>query len=62
MVEFYNENGHSHIPYDYNKDKALGRWVSTQRVSMKNGKMDFSRKQKLDELNFAWDMKGNSRL
>jgi dsDNA-binding SOS-regulon protein len=54
LCSFHEEHGHCIVPYNDENDKALARWVSTQRVVFGNGFMDDSRKQRLNEQNFTW--------
>ena len=37
--------------------KRLGKWVSTQRNALQNGRMTSGRKSLLDEIGFCWDAK-----
>ena len=39
------------------KNKQLGRWVADQRTLCTAGKLDISRKDRLDEMRFVWDMR-----
>ena len=55
MIDFKRENGHCIVPHMYEQDKALGLWVSRQRVShIKKNNMRQDRKKLLDELGFVW--------
>jgi hypothetical protein len=42
------------VPLKY-EDPSLGYWVSRQRTSLKNGKMDPERKMRLDEIGFDFN-------
>ena len=60
-LELYkNRNGDCLVPTKYSENKALGRWVSTQRAQFKlleEGKKNTlteDRKNRLEELGFVW--------
>lgn len=55
LKNFYEENGHSMVPYKYNKqDQSLGAWVRTQRLRYKDGDMNETRIGLLNEVEFVW--------
>jgi uncharacterized protein YbgA (DUF1722 family) len=54
LVEFKRKNGHCRVPYRYQHDDSLGKWVSSQRTGHANGVMLSVRKDLLDEIGFAW--------
>jgi hypothetical protein len=58
LVEFKRTNGHCMVPYKYEQDKSLGMWVSTQRILHTTNKMRQDRKERLDEIGFAWKAEG----
>jgi len=65
MQKFHNNHGHCLVPFVYESDPALGIWVQTQRKQYalwkKYGsaatKLTPERKQKLDALEFVWDVR-----
>jgi hypothetical protein len=61
LVEFRRTKGHCKVPYYYESNPSLGRWVSTQRIAFKRGISHKERQKRLEELNFVWCMKGNPR-
>ncbi|CAJ1965547.1 unnamed protein product [Cylindrotheca closterium] len=60
LVEFKTKHGHCNVPYGFEENKALSRWVKRQRYQYKQkreGKtqaMPESRIRKLDQLGFVW--------
>jgi hypothetical protein len=58
--QFHSEHDHSVVTYSDESNEALARWVSTQRVVFGKGLMDDSRKQRLDDVNFTWRVRGDS--
>lgn len=61
LVEFRRTNGHCRVPYNYQVNPSLGRWVSTQRSHFKRGAIAKERQERLEELDFTWRMDGNAR-
>ena len=55
LKEFYNENGHTYIPIN-NKDRSLYNLVRVQRYYFKKGLMKIDRVEKLNNLNFIWNI------
>jgi hypothetical protein len=47
---------------DYEQDKSLGYWVSLQRAYNKKNKIRLDRKERLDEIGFAWNNPQNNKL
>jgi hypothetical protein len=41
---------------------TLGRWLTKQRGDLKMGRMDRERMDRLDQLQFTWNMEGNPRV
>lgn len=60
LVAFKNEHGHCNVPYGFEENKALSRWVKRQRYQYKQkmeGRtqaMPESRIRKLDQIGFVW--------
>jgi hypothetical protein len=42
------------VPYKYEQDKSLGRWVGRQRNYHNNHHILLDRKELLDRIGFAW--------
>ncbi len=55
LQRFRRAHRHSRVPGDYTEDPALGRWVRTQRARKAKGKLEATRRRKLDTLGFDWD-------
>lgn len=62
LVEFKERHGHAAVPYNYQEDKRLSLWVTTQRREYHqktwygdSRKMRDERKKRLDEIGFIWD-------
>ena len=54
--KFVEQHGHADVPEDYESGGIeLGKWVRSQRSNRRPPKDE--RKQKLNELNFIWDIK-----
>jgi hypothetical protein len=53
LVEFKRKNGHCMVPFKYEQNKSLGRWVAKQRMYYRNNKMRLERKRLLDEIGLA---------
>jgi hypothetical protein len=54
LVEFKRHNGLCMVPLTDKQEKVMGYWVSRQRSIYKNNKMRVDRKNRLDEIGFAW--------
>jgi hypothetical protein len=54
LKEFSKENGHAFVPVNFKENKSLGTWVASQRWLEAKGKLDPSKKKKLDQLGFVW--------
>ena len=52
---YKHENGDCLVPQRYNKDKALGLWVMSQRNKRKANRLVAERKAKLDSIGFVWE-------
>ena len=59
--KYYLKFGNLNIPMDYltSNGKKLSDWIIRQRRNYKIGKMPFEHKEKLDDIGFVWDIKGN---
>jgi hypothetical protein len=58
LVEFKRKYGHCIVPQGYEIDTYLGKWVSYQRQMHIKNKMRQDRIELLDELGFAWKVRG----
>jgi hypothetical protein len=54
LLKFKQNNGHCVVPKSYEQDKSLGMWVARQRNGHNNDKLRQDRKERLDEIGFAW--------
>ncbi|ALJ01647.1 helicase associated domain-containing protein [Rufibacter tibetensis] len=59
---YQQKHGHCFVPVNYKENKTLGTWVGTQRTLEARGKLDLSKKKKLDELGFVWSRDAKSQL
>lgn len=59
--KYYLKFGNLNIPMDYltSNGKKLSDWIIRQRRNFKLGKMPLEHKEKLDDIGFVWDIKGN---
>ena len=59
--KYYLKFGHLNVPMDYltSSGKKLSDWIIRQRRNYKLGKMPLEHKEKLDDIGFIWDIKGN---
>ncbi len=59
--EYYKDNGDLQIPYNYEiNGKNLSRWLNTQRVQYKQGKLSKDRVDKLNAIGMVWEPKRGS--
>jgi len=56
LIKFKKKNGHCNIPRCYSESPKLGLWLSSQRISKKNGRLSPERINKLDSIDFVWEM------
>lgn len=62
LVEFVKEFGHCKVEYYFiYKNEKLGQWVAEQRKSFKKHKLNDYRIDKLNKLNFVWQIKINMK-
>lgn len=59
--KYYLKFGNLNVPMDYitSSGKKLSDWIIRQRRNNKLGKMPLEHKEKLDDIGFVWDIKGN---
>jgi predicted helicase len=58
LKTFRRQFGHFRVPKTRSEDVLLGRWVMSQRVAHKKGKLSPERKALLDEIDFEWVTSG----
>ena len=65
MVAFRNKKGHCNVPTKWSQNRALGRWVSTQRREYKKYQVPEERSlltaekiARLESVGFQWDRSG----
>jgi len=57
LVKFQQREGHSNVPSKHIEDgMKLGRWLSTQRMQKKKGKLDLSLEKRLEDVGVKWDV------
>ena len=54
LEKFYRERGHSCVPQQYNANRKLGWWVTTQRRNRRKNKLTAEQIDRLDALRFSW--------
>jgi superfamily II DNA or RNA helicase len=54
LKAFFDQRGHSSVPYGYKADPPLARWVSTQRANERKGRIEPAKRELLDKLKFDW--------
>jgi len=57
LEKYKEENGDCNVPFRYNADPSLGRWVSNQRKRLDQSKKDEFRVEHLDNIGFEWTRK-----
>ncbi len=55
LTEFHMQNGHCNISRNHPHHSSLARWTQTQRIN--KNKLSPERKEKLNKLEFVWDLK-----
>lgn len=56
LLDFKKQYGHCNIPSRWPENFKLSRWVFTQRVFWKNGKLSKDRIKRLEEAGFEWNI------
>lgn len=62
LKEYYVEHNTTDIPQKYPLNPSLGKWVNNQRTLFKKGLLSKYKIDKLNELNFIWDIQENTWL
>uniref|UniRef100_A0A7S0HPV7 Helicase-associated domain-containing protein n=1 Tax=Hanusia phi TaxID=3032 RepID=A0A7S0HPV7_9CRYP len=55
LRNFKKQHGHCSVPVNYDRNPALARWVHTQRMRRRKGKMSASRAKQLERLGFSFE-------
>jgi hypothetical protein len=50
------------VPYRFEEDPSLGKWVARMRVLYKRGTLPAHRKEKLESIRFTWSLKTQSKV
>jgi len=64
LIEYKQKHGHCNVPFQYEPNKPLGNWVSTQRKQYRllqkghKSPMTTERIDKLEEIGFKWKARG----
>jgi len=61
LLKFKARFGHCNVPYK-GKLRRLGCWVFNQRILQRKGLLSSSRKRRLDEADFMWQVRGADKL
>ena len=64
LEQFKTEKGHCNVPRGQKVDRkyrALGQWLSAQRVYYRKGNLETERQTKLDKLGVEWNLKRNRK-
>ena len=57
LVRYHEREGHCNIPVSHQEEGInLGQWLQRQRKMFKKGKLDESRRQRLEDLDVVWDL------
>ena len=54
LEAFKKEQGHCHVPVNWEKNAQLGRWVAMQRFRHKIGELQKYYVNRLDQIDFVW--------
>jgi hypothetical protein len=55
LVELKRKTGHCLVPRNYEQARSLRTWVSTQRKTNNDNTIRLDRKERLEEIGFAWE-------
>jgi hypothetical protein len=55
LVELQRTTGHCVVPRSYEQARSLRTWVSTQRKTNNDNTIRLDRKERLEEIGFAWE-------
>ena len=61
LTVFKKENGHCNVPYNYEKNPALGRYVSYIRIRKKRGRLLYSQEKELEGMGFIFELRKKAR-
>lgn len=57
LVEFYHNNGHSHVPWKYKENPSLRVWTDVQRQNFKKNKLSDNQIKLLNEIGFKFSLR-----
>jgi len=57
LKKYYEIHGHINVPQLDKENKYLGRWVNSQRIERKKGKLKKEREIILEKMGIAWNIK-----
>jgi len=57
LRRYWAQFGDCNVPDEWRENPRLGKWVQNQRAQHKAGKLSPTRRVRLDELGFVWDIK-----
>ena len=60
LLQYNEREGHTNVPQGYVEDgETLGVWVKGQREAKKKGVLEADRREKLENLRFAWELQSS---
>lgn len=57
LNKYYEAHGHINVPQLDGENKYLGRWINSQRIEKKKGKLKMERELILEKMGIAWNIK-----
>ncbi len=57
LLNFQKIHGHCRVPFEYDDNPGLSRWVRSQRERFVDGSLSDDRVEKLSKLDFTWNTK-----
>ena len=60
LKDYQRNHGHCNVPATYEDNPTLAKWVITQRISQRKELLTAEREKKLDDIGFAWRLRGSS--
>jgi len=64
LVQFHQRHGHAMVPKNgdgVDGDRTLGHWIMNQRALYREGKLPLERQEKLEALDFVWQVRNASK-
>lgn len=62
LTDFKSRHGHCNVPQRFPENIRFGRWVNTQRMKFKNGKLGMEKQRRLEVLGFSWNTKASPQI